>query len=260
MSRGQRGESAQVTLQTVERALSFLEAVAHSATPLTLKDVASELGLNITTCYHLFNTLSARGYLERRPDLTVRLGIKAGALYEGFRRDFPFQQRMTRVTDDLAAATSETAWVSTIADDSVVLMAYSEGSHAVRAAGLFAGLSGSEHVRSSGRVVLAFLDEESRERMLRRSLGGTEAGTAARVRVELVADLELIRERGWALDDQGYNPGVLGVAAPFFGSDAVKGAVGIWAPAERGHQHLDALVEHVVTAGAVASALLGPDG
>jgi DNA-binding IclR family transcriptional regulator len=49
-------------------------------------------------------------------------------------------------------------------------------SHAVTVAfggvGLHVGLTGLEHVRSSGKAVLAHLDDERRERILRKSLSG----------------------------------------------------------------------------------------
>jgi DNA-binding IclR family transcriptional regulator len=253
-----QGKTAATTLQTVERALAFLELVAVSGSELTVRDVAGRLGVNLTTCYHLYNTLAARGYVERNPDLTLRVGRQAAVLYDGYRRAFSGQRRMQEFVAGLAAGTTETAWLSTLTGDAVVLTAYAEGPQPVRATGLYVGLTGLEHVRSSGRAVLAHLDDERRERILHKSLSGIAPAQHPAIRAALERDLAVIRDRGWALDDEGYNAGIVGVAAPFFSSDgAVLGAVGVWSPAARAHQSLDALAAQVTAAAREAGALFG---
>jgi DNA-binding IclR family transcriptional regulator len=258
MASGSGGKAAATTLQTVERALAFLELVAVSSSELTVRDVAGRLGVNLTTCYHLYNTLAARGYVERNPDLTLRVGRQAAVLYDGYRRGFSGQRRMQEFVAELAAETTETAWLSTLAGDSVVLTAYAEGPQPVRATGLYVGLTGLEHVRSSGRAVLAHLDEERRERILQKSLSGVAPAQRAGIREALRRDFAVIRERGWALDDEDYNAGIVGVAAPFFSPDGdVLGAVGVWAPAARARQSLDVLAGRLLAAAREASALFG---
>jgi IclR family acetate operon transcriptional repressor len=258
MASGSGGKAAATTLQTVERALAFLELVAASSSELTVRDVAGRLGVNLTTCYHLYNTLAAHGYLERNPDLTLRVGRQAAVLYDGYRRGFSGQRRMQEFVAELAAETTETAWLSTLTGDSVVLTAYAEGPQPVRATGLYVGLTGLEHVRSSGRAVLAHLDEERRERILQKSLSGVAPAQRAGIREALERDLAVIRERGWALDDEDYNAGIVGVAAPFFSPDgAVLGAVGVWSPAARARQSLDVLAGRLLAAAREASALFG---
>lgn len=257
-SGSQQKKTAATTLQTVERALAFLELVAVSGGELTVRDVAGRLGVNLTTCYHLYNTLVAQGYVERNPDLTLRVGRQAAVLYDGYRRAFSGQRQMQEFVADLASETTETAWLSTLTGDEVVLSAYAEGPQAVRATGLYVGLSGLEHVRSSGKAVLAHLDDERRERILRKSLSGIAQAQHSAIRVALERDLAVIRDRGWALDDEDYIDGIVGVAAPFFSPDGVVlGAVGVWAPAARAHQTLDILAEQVVAAARKAGALFG---
>jgi IclR family acetate operon transcriptional repressor len=258
MASGSGGKAAATTLQTVERALAFLELVAVSSSELTVRDVAGRLGVNLTTCYHLYNTLAAHGYVERNPDLTLRVGRQAAVLYDGYRRGFSGQRRMQEFVAELAAETTETAWLSTLTGDSVVLTAYAEGPQPVRATGLYVGLTGLEHVRSSGRAVLAHLDEERRERILQKSLSGVAPAQRAGIREALKRDFAVIRERGWALDDEDYNAGIVGVAAPFFSPDgAVLGAVGVWSPAARARQSLDVLAGRLLAAAREASALFG---
>lgn len=252
------GSGSGTTLQTVERALAFLEVVASSPRSLTVKDVAAHLGVPITTCYHLLNTLVAQGYLEKAPDHTLRIGFQAAVLYDGYRRGYSTQQEMNEFVTRLAQQTAETAWLSMLVNDSVVLTAFADGPQAVRATGLYIGLSGMEHVRSAGRAVMAFLDDEHAERILQAALSSTPPAQIPQIRATLAKDLAVVRERGWALDDQDYNVGIVGVAAPFFRDDGdVAGAVGIWAPAARAHTRLEAIADTVVAAAKTATTVFG---
>lgn len=248
----------QLTLQTVDRALMFLEFVANAAEPPTIRQVSDELELNLTTCYHLFNTLNMRQYIERNPDQTLRIGFQVGVLFDGYRRGFSDYRVINELVHKLAAASSETAFLSTLVNDSVTLVAFAEGNQSVRATGLYVGLNGNEHVRSSGKAVLAFLDDEQRGRIISNSLSVIPPSRRAEEMAALNAELALVAERGWALDDQGYEKGITGVAAPYFNeAGAVVGAIGMWSPSERFLSHRDEIIQTVVSAAQEATESLG---
>ena len=60
-----RSEEGSVRLQTLDRGLALLEWVAANPGNATVRQAAEALGVNMTTCYHLVDTLIARGYLVR---------------------------------------------------------------------------------------------------------------------------------------------------------------------------------------------------
>ena len=258
MSPSPEASPVQPTLQTVERALSFLECIANAATPLTIREIATQLDLNITTCYHLFNTLSARKYIERNPDLTLRIGFQAASLFEGYKRGMSAHQVMRQLVDEISFSTSETAYLSMLVSDSVVLTALSEGPQAIRAGGLYVGLSGLEHIRSSGKAVLAFCSDATRDDILEKALSATPPAQRAGLRDAVLPELALTKTRGWALDDQGYEVGICGIAAPFFSEKGdVLGAVGVWTPVTRFHENQKLLVSQVLHAASQATLVLG---
>lgn len=248
------------TLQTVERALNFLEIVAERPDGITVRDIAEQLGINVTTCYHLYNTLWVRDYIERNSDGTVRLGTNVASLYEGYRRGFSNHEEMRAIVRRLSAAAKETAFLSLLVNDAVILTALSEGPHPVKAGGLFVGLSGLEHVRASGKAVLAFTDPETRQRILNRSLSVVPPVQRPVLVSRLDEELRNTAARGWALDMEGYESGIVGVSVPYFSRDeSCMGAIGIWAPRdrweERGEEMLEATKKHAEE----ASLILGQD-
>ena len=64
-------------LQTLDRGLALLEWVAANPGNATVRQAAEALGVNMTTCYHLVDTLIARGYLVRTG--YGHLGVGSGA-------------------------------------------------------------------------------------------------------------------------------------------------------------------------------------
>lgn len=222
------------TLQTAERALRFLEIVAAADEPPRVREVAETLDVNLTSAYHLFNTLHHSGYLTRADDGSIRLGSQINVLYEGYRRQFSSTRHLLPLVEDLSRATRETAYLSVLSREGLVVQLQVEAEQALRVAGHGVGFAGHEHVRASGKAVMAFLPPESCSAMLDRLLSTEPTKVAATIRRRLDDEFVLIREQGWSLDREEYQSGVCCVAAPFFGADGtVAGSVSISLPAAR---------------------------
>lgn len=73
------GDSALVTdekgdiLQSVQRALRVLNLIAEHPEGLSARQISYALSLNISTCYHILNTLLVAGYLDRPPHQQIYL-------------------------------------------------------------------------------------------------------------------------------------------------------------------------------------------
>lgn len=57
-------------IQSLQRGLKVFEFVCRSAQPVVAKQVAAELDLNLSTAYHLLNTLEFEGFVQRSDDRT----------------------------------------------------------------------------------------------------------------------------------------------------------------------------------------------
>lgn len=245
------------TLQTVERAISFLEYVATASEPPHIKDVSENLRLNITTCYHLLRTLAGKNYIKRRSDGKLELGDGIGVLFRNYRRATDTDEHLAEAVKRLSAVTFETAFLSLKEDRKVVLKVLVEGSRRVRVAGLFVGLQGSEYRRASGKAVLAHLDEGERAAMLEASLEGLTAPQKKQITKGLEKEIGQIKARGYAVDEGETEEGIIAIGAPFFDADGhVIGALGIVSPVFRMEKSRDAYVRETLAAAADASQFL----
>ncbi len=245
------------TLQTVERAIAFLEYVATSPSPPTIRDVSADLELNITTCYHLLRTFIAQGYIVRLPDNRLELGDRISVLVGGFRKNQDREQYLAGVVQQLAATTLETSFLSLREGDSVVLKVLIEGTQRLRVAGLYVGLKGQEFRRASGKAVLAHLDDKARQAMLEAGMAGLPERQRKSIFKALEKELPLVVSQGWAVDDGQTEHGIIAVSAPIFAvSGEVVGATGIVTPTFRMDKSRDAFINSVSSAAAEATRLV----
>ncbi|OWQ95372.1 IclR family transcriptional regulator [Sphingopyxis witflariensis] len=245
------------TLQTVERALSFLEYVATAPVPPNIRDVSKALDLNITTSYHLLRTLVARNFIKRDDEGRLELGDGVAILAQNYRRHESVEQLLAPVVQQLAASTMETSFLSLREAQHVVLKVLVEGSQRLRVAGLYVGLSGHEYRRAAGKAVLAHLDGAERKAMLDESLASTAGQLRKAIMKALEKELPLTASRGWSVDDGQTEEGIISIGAPVFdAAGAVLGAVGIVTPIFRMDKSPDAFREAVLAAAAEATRLL----
>lgn len=100
---------SQMRVESVEKALSILEAFSRDRRALSLTEIAAETGLYKSNVSRLAASLERYGYLKRDPDRRFRLGPalwRLGALY---RRSFELGESVRPILRQLVRATGETA-------------------------------------------------------------------------------------------------------------------------------------------------------
>src|SRR5215468_3046615 len=94
-------------IQSVDRALALLKAVAASTTPPTALELAQECGINRSTAWRLLRTLEYHGMVDRDP-ITQRYTVGYGAISIASAVTDDALVRMVRpLLEDLAVRTQE---------------------------------------------------------------------------------------------------------------------------------------------------------
>jgi len=220
-------------IQSVDRAIRILKALAAGPGRLGVSELSDRLGLAKGTVHGLLRTLHEHGLVEQHADSDkYQLGPQ-------------LLQLSTRYLDLSELRARSLAWselLATRADEAVrVGVAHGEGvlvvHHVFRPDAslqiLEVGSVLPLHATALGKAVLAHLDKDVRDDVLRDDLprltGQTLSSPAA-----LGKELAATRERGYALEKEEAVIGEAGVAAPIFDrSGEVVGAVGIVGPRER---------------------------
>lgn len=201
------------SVQSVVRALSLLQILAASPADCSLSEITQQAKLAPSTAHRLLNSLIQAGYVSQDPD-TARYGLGNNLILLGHRAAQKHQliQVARPFLEQLAAQMSETINLTTRDDDMVIQLDHVDSPNILRVA-YPVGERFPLHASASGKLFLAFLDDESRDRILRRKRQAyTDATLVERAR--LLDELGEIRRRGYSIDDNERELGVRCVAAP----------------------------------------------
>jgi len=215
-------------VQSVNRALDVLEALAAAGGTASLTDLAAACGLPVPTLLRLANTLADRGYLRQGPDRRYSLGSRLVPL--GTDAHALLGERALPVLRGLAELTGESANLAVLTQGRAEYVAQAPGRHTMRTF-TEVGNRVALHCTGVGKALLAAIAPAHAVRLL--GAGPLEARTAATLTdpAAVRAEIELIRERGYALDEGEMEVGVRCVAVGMPGTAPM--AVSVSGPAAR---------------------------
>lgn len=200
-------------VQSVHRALDVIEVIADHGGHLPIAEIASLTGLPLPTAHRLLQTLVERGYVIQLPSRQYALGARLVGL-GGLAGRLELTDA-TATLAELVAATGESANLAVLSGDAAEYVGQVPSAHSMR---MFTavGRRVELHCTGVGKAMLAAMEPtraaEIIDRLdLRAHTDFTLASPAA-----LRAELETVRDRGYAVDEQEQELGVrcVAVAAP----------------------------------------------
>lgn len=240
------------TVQSIERAAAILRLLAGGSGRLALGEIARSLDLAKGTTHGILRTLQHVGFVEQdRVSGRYQLGAALLRLGTAHLDINELRSRSINWADPLAARSGEAVRIGTVLDGQVLVV-----HHVFRPDDTFQTLDVGAllplHATALGKVLLAYRAEgavppEELVRFTRRTILSPRA---------LAAELQQVRDAGWALEAEEMTPGTASVAAPIRGyGGLVVGAIGIYGLVERicdshyrPHQHLVAYVRDAARA------------
>ena len=215
-------------VQSVDRALDVLEALADCDGAAGLSEIAARTGLPYGTIHRLLRTLLDRGYVRQEADrryalggALVRLGGAAERLVGSWARPY---------LEQVAALSGETANLAVLEGDFVVYVAQAASQRRLR---MFTevGRRVLPHSTAVGKVLLAYRPDAAAV-LTRTGLPRRTPHTITSLEA-MLAELAAVRERGYALDLGEEELGVHCLAVPVFDGDGVIASMSVSGPAER---------------------------
>lgn len=198
--------------QAIERALSVLAVLEDGPDTASLTELAKGTGLSPSTTHRLARALCEADLLRQDP-LTERYGFGRRLVTLGQRASAALGLGAARATlETLAADTGESVNLGVLDGDEVLVLLGVSSSQRLR----FDQAVGSRvpaYASAMGKVLLAgSSDPDQVVAALPRLARLT--GSTITSRSGLRAELDSVRERGWAINDEEREAGVRTVAAP----------------------------------------------
>ena len=210
--RAMRGD----TVQSLIRALSLLNALARHDQGLGLSEAAKETGLAVSTAHRLLSTLSHENFVRFDPEGGVwMIGVQTFIVGSAFLRARELTSVARPLMRQLMERSGETVNLAVEEGGEAIYVAQIECRKTMRAIARPGGRA-AMHCSGVGKALLAAMPEEDVERII--ALRGLPAATAKTITTPaaLRAELQAIRKRGFAIDEEENAIGLRCVAAPVF--------------------------------------------
>ena len=213
---------------TVGKALGVLELVAAPDGPVRFSELQRLSPLPKATLYRLVQTLMVEGMLAQDPETgAYTLGVRLVRLAHTAWRQASLAPIARPHLEALANATGYTVHLAQL-DYGHVLYLDRRDAHAPDASFSDAGKVAPAYSTAVGKAMLAYFDPQQLDQVL--ALQSFQRFTPATLASEAVLrqSLARIRERGYAVDLEEYQAGVICVAVPVLSvEDRILGAISL---------------------------------
>ncbi len=254
------GERKGKLVQSVDRSLAIMEAMARDGGPMSLGEISAEVELTRSTVHRLLSTMMARGFVRQDAQSgKYSLGFRALEVGTSFLASLDIRDVARPYLRSLATECGETANMAVLEGSDVVYIDQVEAESIVKMRARL-GSRGPAYCTGSGKVLLAGLSDEELDRLF----GGR---LLKRYTTRTITDLDRLRQElarvrrdGFALDFGEMEPAVRCAAAPVRDHEGhIACAVSISGPSDRieGERLRCVLVPAVVKAAGQISAELG---
>jgi len=208
-----------VTVQSVAKAADILECFV-SKSELGISDISKLMGMSKSTIYGIVNTLVETGMLEQDSESRkYRLGLKLFELGHIVEKRMDIRAEAKPFCMALSEKYSQTVHLATHSEGDVVyidkfdvpdfLIVYSQ-----------IGRRAPMTCTGVGKAMLAYLGQDYIEKYILPKTFAKKTANSIDTAEKLFADLEEIKKRGYALDNEEIEQGLKCVAAPIFNKNS----------------------------------------
>jgi IclR family acetate operon transcriptional repressor len=197
-------------VQSLDRAFAILEAMADAGGVIGLSQLAADSGLPLATIHRLVRTLVDLGYVRQEPSRQYSLGPRLMRLADGSTKRLGSlaQPHMQRVVQELG----ESVNLAVLDGEEIVYVAQVQPSQNFMRMFTEVGRRVKPHATAVGKAILATRPEEEVRELLKRTGMPRRTEHTLTTPKLLAADLERVRESGYALDNGEQELGVRCVA------------------------------------------------
>lgn len=241
---GAMSTSANKPVATTDRVLQVLAVLAQQGRALSVPELMERTGLARSTLYRQLVRLKRWGFVLEN-DGYYAPGPLSLQLALGFDLASHLVRQARSGLQALAQQSHESVGLVVAVNDKVICLDMVESELSLRCS-FEKGRSVPLGAGASAKCLLAHLPETTRNTVL-----DSQHGPGSTDRQAAQAELEAIRQAGFAVSSGEVDPGVWGVSAPLFGTTRqAMGAITLMAPISRAHGQELALINMAVVAAA----------
>ena len=244
----------------IDAMLDILEYMAAENRPCGVTEMSRSLGISTNLAFRIMKRLVERGYAESTPACSYKLSTRFFSLGMKLYSQFELRRRARPHMEALAAFAGTTVQLQ-VPDSDAMLVREVITPDAPFFIQVVPGTKLNYHCNAFGKLVLAFSPDDFAEKVLPARLEPMTSNSI-RTRKQLEEELDLIRRRGVAYDNEEYTLGIFCIGAPLFdvngiilGGLGVTGLTSTFSSARR-----SSVIQKVLECAASVSADIGYTG
>lgn len=202
-------------VQSIDRALDIIEVLSQENEGLGVTEIAGRIGLPKSTAHRIIATMADRGYINKTDKGTYKIGLKlieaVSCYINGLELQTEARPYVARITAELGL----TSHLGVLDGDQVVYIEKMDVFSSVR---MYSQIGVRVHAYSCslGKCLLSNYSSQQVRKIMancsfikftKKTLGSVDA---------LIADLDRVRSRGWAIDDEEAETGHRCIGAPIY--------------------------------------------
>ncbi|MBU8848164.1 MAG: IclR family transcriptional regulator [Desulfobacterales bacterium] len=215
-------------VKTLEKCVQILMCMADNREPMTLNALIQKTGLKKTTTYRLLQALTSLQLLEKIP-ATKQYSLGPKLIYFGVTAlgNLNLHKISLPVMTKLRDETGETVNLSILKGSEIIILARIRSDHLFNIT-LSVGSRLPVNCTSQGKAILAYMDDERANEIMANCTFDKKTEKTIVSIPALKNELELVREKGYAINDEELEKGLRAVAAPIFNyADEVIAAINV---------------------------------
>lgn len=203
------------SIQSIERALDIMEAVAVYESGKSLTEISENVNLPKSTAFRIIATLMKRGYIDKTEAGNYKMGLKLIEDASYHINNLELQTEARPFVSEVTAHLGLTSYLGVLDGDQVV---YVEKINTASAVKLYSQIGTRVHAYCSslGKCMLANYSKEELEEIMKDCSFIKFTPNTISSMEELHKELAIVRSRGWALDDCEHEAGQRCIGAPIY--------------------------------------------
>lgn len=216
-------------LTSLQKTLNMIEVLseAHSG-GLSVSALSELTGYPGSSVHHMLSTLKENGYVAQNSETKkYSLGFKFLTLSRRVLDSIDLRQLAGDTLRELNARTGEAVFLSVLRGNRVLFIDKVQANDGKIPLATDIGFTSEPHASSSGKVLLSELPIDQIMLMYPQEELASFGPRTINTRTELLRHLELVRECGYAMDDEEYYRGIRCIAAPVRIGGVIQASVSI---------------------------------
>ena len=204
------------SVPSIERALSVLECLARAKRGFSLSEIGRRLRIPKSSAHLILSTLERRGFLQRNSKTNrYCFGLQLVSLSRSALENLDLREEAKPFLCSLMQESGFTVHMAVLERDEAVIIEKVEAPGLVRLAS-WVGRRLDVNCSGVGKALLAFLPDDELDCLLRTKDFARHNSRTIISTTILRRELILVRQAGYALDNEEDEPGVRCIGAPVF--------------------------------------------